>query len=537
MPNISLRLPSGLSGGGSRATAVLAAGLGIAVLTAAVLGWDIARADDDKITGKAVSDVQLSAILQAAHSCPMASSARLAGQLMAESGLEAGATATVSGGSGIAGIDDEDWKKWAPWENAPRFDITASTLALAHQMCSLSGQVRQAGLSGDSWRLSLAAYRLGLPAVTEAGGVPDEAQLYVSESAGYAAYYADLPQFGGAGVTEAVSVVAGPRAEATPLPDDYVPLVNTAGKVCPEVTSAAVAAELMAATGFQDGRLGVGGRLGVAQFRTDIWQKYAPAGASAWEPASAIPAVGQVLCRLADELDGLEGDPYALALAAFHAGPDTVRRAGGLPDVVTRAFLQKVTDYTEYYRLDSRLNTPPVGPSPSASGATPTPGAKTPTPTPSASAGPSASAPGKPSPSASTSPPAPVSLPGQMIVHKGTGKCLDAGAGTDGTYLTLSACDPVSAISQRWDLRFGGTIVSYKSNLCMDVAWSKVADNTRVQLSNCHSGEAQNWRVADNTIYTNLDANYCLDWNSKETGNPVVIWWCVHHDKQSWTVK
>jgi hypothetical protein len=530
VPNISLRLPSG----SGRGTAVLAAGLGIAVLTAAVLGWDIARADDEKITGKAVSDVQLSAILQAAHSCPMASSARLAGQLMAESGLESGATATVSGGSGIAGMDDEDWKTWAPWADAPRFDITASTLALAHQMCSLSGQVRQAGLSGDPWRLSLAAYRSGLPAVTAAGGVPDDAQLYVSESAGYAAYYEDLPQFGGAGVTEAVSVVAGPRAEATPLPDGYVELVNAAGRVCPEVTSAAVAAELMAATGFQDGRLGEGGRLGVAQFRTDIWEKYAPAGASAWEPASAVPAVGTVLCRLTDELDGLEGDPYALALAAFRAGPDTVRRAGGLPDAVTRAFLQKVTDYTEYYRLDSRLTTP-VGPSPSASGATPTPGAKTPTPTP--SVGPSASASAKPSPTQSTSPPAPIALPGQMIVHKGTGKCLDAGTATDGGYITVAACDPVSSISQRWDLRFGGTIVSYKSNLCLDVAWSKVADNTRVQTANCHAGEAQNWRVADNTIYTNLDPNYCLDLNGSETGQPVVIWWCVHHDKQSWTVK
>lgn len=514
---------------------MLAAGLGITILTAAVLGWDIARAADDKITGKAVSDVQLSAVLQAAHSCPMLTSSRLAGQLMAESGLDAAATGTASGGAGIGGLDDEEWKKWAPWADAPRTDITASTLALAHQMCSLSGQLRQSGVDGDSWRLSLAAFRLGLPAVTEAGEVPDEAQLYVSESAGYAAYYADLPQFGGAGTTGVVNEVAGPPSEAIPLPDEYVDLVNKAGKMCPEVTSAAVAAELMTASGFDDGKLGEAGRQGVAQFRSDVWREYAPAGASVWEADSAIPALGATLCRLTDELGGLEGDPYALALAAFHAGPGTVRRAGGLPDAVTRTFLQKVTDHTEYYRLDSRLNMPPA-PSPSAPGVTPTAGPKSPTATPSVSAGPSASPSAKPSPSQSTSPPAPIALPGQMIVHKGTGKCLDAGTATDGNYITVATCDPVSSISQRWDLRFGGTIVSYKSNLCLDVAWSKVASNTRVQTANCHAGEAQNWRVADNTIYTNLDANYCLDLNMSESGQPVVIWWCVHHDKQSWTV-
>ncbi len=43
--------------------------------------------------------------------------------------------------------------------------------------------------------------------------------------------------------------------------------------------------------------------------------------------------------------------------------------------------------------------------------------------------------------------------------------------------------------------------------------------------------------IADNTLYTGLDSNYCLDLNESEAGLPVVIWWCVHHAKQSWTVK
>ncbi|GAB7044204.1 MULTISPECIES: RICIN domain-containing protein [Catenuloplanes] len=540
MPNISLRLPADRSG---RITAAMCTALAIVVLTAAVLGWGVARADDEKITGNAVSDVQLSAILRAAHSCPMLGSHRIAGQLMAESGFDATATGTASGGSGLAGLKDADWKKWAPWPGAPRTDTTAGALALAHRMCGLSGELRQAGVQGDPWRLSLAAYHSGLDAVTEAGGVPEAAQLYVDESAGYAAYYADLPQFGGAGAVEVVDAVVGDTPEAQPLPDAYVGLVAEAGRICPEVTPAAVAAELMAASAFDEGKLGEAGRQGVAQFRSDVWSRYAPPGASAWEPGSAIPALGRVLCALTDELDGLEGDPYAAALAAFHAGPDTVRRAGGLPDVMTRAFLKKVTDYTDYYRLDSRLGAPvapsPVAGSPSASAspsAKATPSA-TPSPTPGTPAQAGAPAPVAPAPQGTTAAPKPPVLPGQQITHWKTGKCVDAGAATDGVIMTVTDCNPTSRTAQRWDVRSDGTIRSYLTGLCLDVAWAKVENNVKVQTANCNGTAAQQWTIADNTLYTGLDSNYCLDVNQSEAGLPVVIWWCVHHDKQSWTVK
>ncbi|MDR7322258.1 MULTISPECIES: lectin-like domain-containing protein [Catenuloplanes] len=379
---------------GRGATGIVLTGLAIVTLVAATISWGVAIAADDDLTGRTVDDRQLAAVLTAAHSCPMLSAHRLAGQLMAESGLDAAAARTESGGSGLAGLDDEDWKKWAPWPGAARTDTYAAVLAMAHKMCSLSGELRLAGLSGDTWRLSLAAYRSGQAAVVAAKDVPEEATGYVDRAAGYASYYEKLPQFGRAGAPLAEDTSGAP--EAKPLPEEYVKLVATAGTRCPEISAATVAAQLMAGSGFDPNHLGAAGREGIAQFRGDVWERYGPRG-SVWDPAVAIPAVGTALCILTAELDGVEGDPYMLALAAFNSGPDTVRRAGGIPDAVTRSHLQKVTDYTSYYRLDTRIGGTPASPGPSGS-ASPSPG-----PSGSASPGPSGSA----SPSGSAGAPAP----------------------------------------------------------------------------------------------------------------------------------
>jgi hypothetical protein len=386
VPQISLRE---LAGVGRGATGIVLTGLAVVTMTAATISWGVALAANGDLTGHTVDDRQLAAVLSAGHSCPMLSSSRLAGQLMAESGLNVAATETASGGTGLAGLDDEDWKTWAPWPNAARTDTNAVVLALAHKMCALSGELRMAGVSGDPWRLSLAAFRSGREAVVQAAGVPEEAKTYVDNSTGYSDYYQALPQFGAAGAAGAADKVAtGPAAEAVPLPAEFVAPVAAAGKFCPEVTSAAVAGEVMAASAFNPSRLSIAGREGIAQFRTDVWEAYGPAGASAWDADVAIPAVGDVLCRLTKEFAGFEGDPYLLALAAFHSGPDTVRRAGGIPDAMTRAFLENSADYADYYRLDTRIGGAPAGSPPASS----SPGASAPASAP-ASSRPSAGAP------------------------------------------------------------------------------------------------------------------------------------------------
>ena len=437
MPQMSLQR---LADAGRGATGIVLTGLAIVAMTAATISWGVAIAADDDLTGATVDDRQLAAVLTAAHSCPMLSSHRLAGQLMAESGLDSAATSTASGGSGLAGLDDEDWKKWAPWPGAARTDTQATVLALAHKMCALSGELRLAGVDGDPWRMSLAAYRSGTDPVVAAKDVPEEAAEYVDRATGFAAYYEKLPQFGRAG-----SPVSGdPPADAAPLPESYVKPVAVAGTRCPEISAATVAAQLMAGSGFQPNQAGAAGREGIAQFRNDVWSKYGPRDASPWDPEIAIPAVGTALCILVGELRGVGGDPYLLALAAFHSGPDTVRRAGGIPDAVTRTHLEKVANYTSFYRLDTRIGGTPAAAGPSAS-ATPSGAAS---PTPAGSATPSAgatSAPGAPGAPGSSPAPAPAAKPAGPVsfsfpsFNGSGGLKLNGSARTSGGKLALTS--------------------------------------------------------------------------------------------------
>ncbi|MFY1672094.1 RICIN domain-containing protein [Plantactinospora sp. WMMB334] len=340
-------------------TSVIVA-LAILSAVAASIGWGISVADESDLTGRPVPDDQMTAIVTAARSCPMLTPARLAGQLMVESGLNSSATGTVSGGRGIAGLDDGDWEKWAPWPRARRADTSANIFALAHQVCDFSGQVRLAEVPGEQWRLSLAAFRSGLEAVRTAGGVPESAIEYVDKAGRYANYYAKLPQFGDPRAAQLAPT--GSPASVKPLPDTYVQPVVAAGKVCRQLSPAAAAAVLMAASQLNPNLLGPDGEQGIAQFRADLWQRYGPRNASAWDPAAAIPAMGAALCGMLKELSGLEGDPYLLALAAFRTGPDAVRQTGGTPDAATQTFLRDVASYTSYYALDTRLTTKPVAP-------------------------------------------------------------------------------------------------------------------------------------------------------------------------------
>ncbi|GAB7042497.1 MULTISPECIES: ricin-type beta-trefoil lectin domain protein [Catenuloplanes] len=496
---------------------MIVAGVAIIVASAATIGFGIANAANDELTGRSVTDEQFSAIASAARSCPMLTPARMAGQLMAESGLNASETNTASGGRGLAGLDDEDWKNWAPWPDAKRDDTSAAVLALAHQMCDLSGQIRVAGVQGDEWRLSLAAFRSGLPEVTKAKGVPGAADEYVDRSTAYAAYYATLPQFGG---TDARPNPNASAAEVKPLPEEYVAPVKAAGSVCGEIPPATVAAVLMASSEFNSNKLGTTGEQGVAQFRGDVWARYGPEGASAWDPVKSIPAVGAALCGLITELNGLEGDPSMLALAAYRNGPETVRQAVGAPDGETQAFIETVLAYADYYAMDSRIA---VAPKPSA--------------TPSASKSPKPGTTGGTSPQRTPAPAPSSEKPkppeGTQFVQVKGGHCL-----APGDPATIQPCDPMAA-KQRWQIGADGTIRSKTTGQCLDVVDGKTDNVTPVRTWKCNGSDAQRWRIENSTVYTALADNMCLDVDvdAPAPGARVVIWFCVNHDKQSWTPK
>ena len=130
----------------------------------------------------------LSAVRSAALSCPMLSPARLAGQLMANSQFDAEHT-TSAGGVGLAGLTDAAWDAWKPAAQARRGDATANIVALAHEMCDLSGRLRVAKVPGDMWRNALAAADTSLDDVRGAAGVPAVATGYVRTVVAYASWY------------------------------------------------------------------------------------------------------------------------------------------------------------------------------------------------------------------------------------------------------------------------------------------------------------------------------------------------------------
>ncbi|MCA2213387.1 ricin-type beta-trefoil lectin domain protein [Jidongwangia harbinensis] len=528
----------------SVAATAIAGVAGLSVVAA--IGWGVADADDDELVGRAISDAHLAAINEAALSCPMLTPTRIAGQLMAESGLNEKAKRTVSGGRGIAGLDDADWKRWAPWQKAARTDPAANILALAHQMCHFSGELRLTTMRGDHWQLSLAAYRSGMKAVESAGGVPKPAADYVKKADAYAAYYEKLPHIG----SDKPAAPDEKPDDTKPIPDEYVEPLVKAGTKCPQVSSAAVAGQIMALSGFNGDKLGSRGEQGIAQFRPDIWKRFAPGGTSPWDAKVAIPVVGTALCGLVTEFSGLPGDPYLLAVSAFTSGPTTVRQAGGKPQASATGFLERVAAYTAYYKLDTRLTgapnaAPPAG-KPTASNPVAVPSGAAPPPPPEAQAQAQANPPkGKDTPKSKTTTKAaqPQSqpdtpLPGVTFVQKMSGKCLDAGAGVDGTKLTMQSCS--NASSQRWDVRDDGTIRSILTGLCMDVAMADTAQGTPVQTANCSGNPAQQWSINNNMVKTGL-TNNCIDsvGDSKANGTKIEMVGCqgAGHSQQTWNRK
>lgn len=145
--------------------------------------------------------------------------------------------------------------------------------------------------------------------------------------------------------------------------------------------AARIAAQLMAASGFDPEVLGEDGAEGVAQFRPELWRAYGPsATASPTDPNTAVPALGVAMCALVQDFEQLDGEPYPVALAAFQWGTEAVREAGGVPDAPSlRTFAEMVSDYTAYYERDDRLAprsaTPtrrgPSSPSPTPGGSRP----------------------------------------------------------------------------------------------------------------------------------------------------------------------
>jgi ricin-type beta-trefoil lectin protein len=318
-----------------------------------------ATADNETLQGEPVPDGDVSAIVEAALSCPALNPAKVAAQIMAASGFK-------GSGDALAGLDDASFEKWRPSSDVSRSDRRANIVALGHRTCENVGHLRSAKLDGDLWPAAVAAERGGLKPVIDAHGVPKGTKSYVDKVKGYAAWYAEQPPFA---EKHGTPTSASSAAAELKVPDDLVRPIQTAGRMCKQISPAQIAALLRTVSGF-DVNKRTAGRQGIAQFTPAMWEQYQPgAGTSVWRPTDAIPALGVAMCDMTQQLSSLNGEnPYRLALAAYQWGIDTVRRADGLPRVNVHQWADEVSTHVAEYEKDSRLTAtekPAAKPSPS----------------------------------------------------------------------------------------------------------------------------------------------------------------------------
>ena len=280
----------------------------------------------EPLEGGQLSARDVRVLIGAASSCTALTPARLAGLIMVTSNAAA---------AGTGALTAAQWLENAPWSGAQPADREAAVTALAHLMCRLVAQARTVRIKDDPWRIALAAHRLGMDKVIEAGGIAGDAETFVETVEWYAGWYARQPVFGGYAVSPA------PVGPVVPVSDAYAEAVLAAGQLCANMSPARVAAQIMVTSGFEPAKLGPAGEQGIAQFRPQVWTAHVVSAASKspWDPLVAIPALGRTMCALISKAGG----KYDRALAAF-TGVDEPAQVGGLAEAVTKAEAEYAKD-------------------------------------------------------------------------------------------------------------------------------------------------------------------------------------------------
>ncbi|OAA24709.1 transglycosylase family protein [Frankia sp. EI5c] len=140
------------------------------------------------------------------------------------------------------------------------------------------------------------------------------------------------------------------------VPADLVPVFQAAAASYGVLSAAQLAAQARVESGFDPAAVSHAGARGMMQFLPTTWAQFGLDGdgdgvADPLEPRDAIPSAANYEAHLAEALADLPGDRISLILAAYNAGPQAVRTAGGIPEFrETRAYVARVHDWAATYR-------------------------------------------------------------------------------------------------------------------------------------------------------------------------------------------
>lgn len=143
------------------------------------------------------------------------------------------------------------------------------------------------------------------------------------------------------------------------VPPEYRALVLRAAANCPGLNPRLLAAQIEQESGWDPRAASAAGAQGIAQFLPAVWAAYGRDGngdgvKDVWNPGDAIPSAAHLDCVLRKQVAGVPGDPVRNMLAAYNAGPDRVRRYGGVPPFAeTRSYVQQIIDRSAVLTIGS----------------------------------------------------------------------------------------------------------------------------------------------------------------------------------------
>ncbi|MGW3460604.1 lytic transglycosylase domain-containing protein [Streptomyces olivaceoviridis] len=144
---------------------------------------------------------------------------------------------------------------------------------------------------------------------------------------------------------EVVSIIEGDgkgELSETSVPAGLVEPIRAAGALCPQVGPVAIAAQIQQESGFDATVVGPNGERGLSQLPADVFAEFGKddddnGTTSALDASDSILAQGRYMCSLVEQVAPLADadrplqDVLSIALAAYDAGIDAVRRAQGVP--------------------------------------------------------------------------------------------------------------------------------------------------------------------------------------------------------------